>query len=75
MKMKLDSVPPYPSQVIANGITTNFVRNLTPQGRFQIARHLGEKNFDVLFEGSPAECEDFLARQIEKEFPGLMRQP
>jgi hypothetical protein len=77
--MKLQSSPPYPSNISANGIPTNLVWNLTPSGSFQIARVLkpggpAENDFELLFEGSKEQCNSFLHQQIEKEFPGLLSQ-
>jgi hypothetical protein len=77
--VKLKSVPPYPSNIAANGIPTNLVWNLTPEGTFQIARVLvpggaAENDFELLFEGSKEQCDVFLHQQIEKDFPGLMSQ-
>ena len=66
--MKLSSEPPYPSQVIANGIPTNFVRNKTPEGIFQIARVRGERDHELLFEGSQGQCEHYLLEAVEKEY-------
>lgn len=76
--MKLQSqVPKYPSSVVANGVFTNFVRNLTPDGVYQIARILdaNAREYEVLFEGSQPDGEQFLRDLVEKEFPGLMNQP
>ena len=77
--MKLQSVAPYPINVLANGFPTNFVRNLTPDGKYQIARILkpggaDEAESEILFEGSQDEAEAFLRAQIEKDFPGLLSQ-
>ncbi len=77
--MKLQSVHPYPVSVSANGFPTNFVRNLTPSGKYQIARVLvpggsAENDFELLFEGAQHECEEFLRDKIDEEFPGLMQQ-
>ncbi len=76
---KLTSVEPYPINVTINGIATNLVRNITPEGKHQIARVVGpsahnpsEHDCRVLFEGSVPECEAFLRRQIEKDFPELL---
>ena len=78
--MKLQSVPPFPSNVVANRIPTNFVRNVTPDGKYQIARVLtgggpAENDFELLFEGGQADGEQFLSDIIDREFPGLMNQP
>lgn len=79
--MKLQSVPPYPANVVANGIPTNFVRNVTPEGKYQIARvktggGAAENDFDVLYDGnSREEGEAVLQQKIEEEYPGLMNQP
>jgi hypothetical protein len=73
-RMQLRSKPPFPSQVVANGIPTNFVRNTTPEDTFQIARILGERDYELLFEGPRDQCEHFLRDAIEKEYPGLMKQ-
>ncbi|HET9130589.1 MAG TPA: hypothetical protein VFO86_06565 [Terriglobia bacterium] len=77
--MKLQSVPPYPAGISANGIPTNFVRNLTPSGQYQIAPVLlpggpAENDFELLIEGSREECEKFLSAKIEEKFPGLLGQ-
>jgi len=77
---KLESVPPFPSNISANGIPTNFVRNVTPDGKHQIARVLkgggaNEADFEILFTGTQQVSEQFLHQLIEKEFPGLMNQP
>lgn len=78
MLMKLQSVPPYPSNISANGVPTNLVWNVTPGGKFQIARVLkgggAESDHEILCEGSKEQCEAFLHQQIEKDFPGLMSQ-
>ena len=73
--MKLQSVPGFPSQVVANGLLTHFVRNLTTDGTCQIARVLGEHDHEVLFQGTHDQCEQFLHLQVEKDYPGLMNQP
>ena len=75
--MKLQSVPLYPISRFAKGIPTNLITNLTPEGKYQIARVLKpggptDGDFEILFEGSAQECEDFLRQQVEKEFPGLL---
>ena len=75
ISMKLQSVPPYPITVLVKAIPTNLARNLTPEGRYQIVRVLKpgaptEGDFEILFQGSKRECEDFLRRQVQKEFPG-----
>jgi hypothetical protein len=76
--MKLQSASPqYPSHVVANGIPTNFVRNVTPEGEYQVARVLigggpAENDFELLFAGSRVGAEEFLRQIIEKEFPGLL---
>ena len=77
--MKLESAPLYPVIVSAKGIPTNLVRNLTPSGKWQIARVVvpggpAESDFDLLFEGSQQECERFLRERVDKEFPGLISQ-
>jgi hypothetical protein len=76
--VKLKSIPPYPSNISANGIPTNLVWNVTPEGTFQIARVLrgggAESDHELLFEGSKEDCQAFLDRQIERDFPGLMSQ-
>ncbi len=76
---KLRSVEPYPINVKVNGVPTNLLRNITPEGRHQIARVAGlsaddpaERGCRLLFEGSVPECEAFLRRQIEKDFPELL---
>ena len=77
--MKLRSVPPYPSQFIANGLLTHFSWNKTPEGVWQIARLRGdsgvENDYDLLFEGPQDECQTYLMEQVEKDYPGLMNQP
>jgi hypothetical protein len=68
--MKLQSqVPQYPSSVVANGIFTNFVRNLTPDGKYQIAKVLNAdgREYEVLFEGSQPEGEQFLRDLVDRE--------
>jgi hypothetical protein len=77
--MKLELIPGYPSQISANGIPTNFVWNVKPDGMFQIARiRVGggpsENDFDLLFEGAKDDCDSCLHQQIEKEYPRLMSQ-
>ncbi len=76
---RLRSIEPYPINVKINGIGTNLVRNITPEGKHQIARVLGpsannpsEHDCKVLFEGSIPQCEAFLRTQIEKDFLGLL---
>jgi hypothetical protein len=60
--MELESSgPPYPTQVIANGLLTHFVRNETPTGAYQIAKVLGERDYEVLFTGTREEGELFSA--------------
>ncbi|MFI5118171.1 MAG: hypothetical protein ACHP8B_15880 [Terriglobales bacterium] len=72
---KLNSVPPYPSMVIANGLPTKFVRNVTPDGKFQIASVKAENDFEVLYEGiSREDGEEILRQKVEEEYPGLMNQ-
>lgn len=75
--MKLQSADGYPVSIFAKGIPTNLVRNLTPEGKYQIARVLKpgkptEGDFEILFEGSQQECEKFLWQQVESDFPGLL---
>ena len=76
--MKLKSVPPYPSNISANGIPVNLVWNVTPEGTFQIAKVIvpggAESEHEILCEGSKEQCEAFLHQYIEREFPGLMSQ-
>jgi|tagenome__1003787_1003787.scaffolds.fasta_scaffold18760857_1 hypothetical protein len=73
--MSLDSVPPYPTNLVENGIPTNHVLNRTPSGEFQIARVLKESEFEILFTSqSLEECKDFWREQVEREFPGLLQQ-
>lgn len=77
--MKLESAPKFPVSVSANGFPTNFVRNQTPSGKWQIARVLlpggpAENDLELLFEGSREDCEEFLYGKIEEEFPGLLEQ-
>lgn len=53
-----------------------MVLNLTPDGRFQIARVLKpggptEGEFEILFEGSEQDCMGFWREQVRKELPGL----
>lgn len=79
--MKLDSVPGYPTNLIANGLPTNLVLNKTPGGQFQIARIVksgGSKDaeFDILHTSNSAEdCTRFFEQQVERDFPGLLKQP
>lgn len=75
--MKLRSQPLYPVTKAAKGFPTNMVLNLTPDGKFQIARVLKpggptEGEFEILFEGSEEECEKFWRDQVRKDFPGLI---
>lgn len=78
--MKLDSVPPFPSNLVADGIPTNMVMNKTKGGRYQIARVLkgggaDESDFDVLFTGqTQEEAREFWLAQVDKDFPGLLQQ-
>ncbi len=73
--MKLESVPPSPSQVIVNGMLTKFVRNVTPDHMYQIAKVLGEKDYLLLFSGTRDDGEEYLWEKIEEDCPGLMNQP
>jgi hypothetical protein len=74
--MKLESSgPQYPSQVVANKLLTHFVRNETPTGTYQIAKVLGEKDYEVLFAGTREEGEAFLRVLIDRDYPDLMKQP
>jgi hypothetical protein len=75
--MKLESQPLYPLSKYAKGILTNMVLNLTPDGKFQVARVLkpggpAEGDFEVLLEGSEIECENFWSNQVRNDFPGLI---
>ncbi len=75
--MKLESKATYPVHKTANGIPTNMVLNQTPAGMFQIARVLrgggaDEADFEVLFEGTREDCENFWREQVRKGFPGLI---
>lgn len=78
--MKLDSVPPYPTNLVANGIPTNHVMNRTPAGEYQIARVLqgggaNEADFEILFSSQSLEAaKDFWREHVEREFPGLLSQ-
>lgn len=54
---------------------THFVRNLTPSGTHQIARVLGERDYELLFEGTREASEVFLQDAVERDYPGLMNQP
>lgn len=72
--MKLQSMPGFPTQISANGFPTNFVLNQTPGDGWQVARILGEGDFEVLFQGQREECREFLRQKVDKEFPGLMEQ-
>lgn len=38
--MKLKSTPGFPVNFVANGVPTNLVTNLTPGGKYQVARVL-----------------------------------
>jgi len=75
--VKLQSQPLYPLNKAVRGIPTNMVLNLTPDGKFQVARVLNpglptEGEFEILFEGSEQECESFWRDQVRKDFPGLI---
>lgn len=77
--MKLESAPLYPVNISANGIPVGLVKNLTPHGKYQIARvripgGANESDHELLFEGSHQACEQFLSREIERRFPGLLGQ-
>lgn len=75
---KLQSMPPYPVNLVVGGIPANLSKNRTPEGKFQIARVLKpggpqEAEFEVLWEGdSEHEAEEFARHEAEKEFPGLL---
>ena len=56
---KLDSVPLYPVNLIADGLPTNLCLNKRPDGKFEIAR--------VLKPGSPQEGEFEVLGQFENE--------
>jgi len=72
--MKLESVSPYPVNVVANGRPTNLVHNVTRSGSHQIARVLCEGDFELLFEGTHDDSYQFLRNQIENDYPGLLDQ-
>jgi hypothetical protein len=72
--MKLESVPPYPGNVVANGRPTNFVHNVTPSGSHQIARVVCEGDYELLFEGTHDDAYQFLRNRIENDYPGLLDQ-
>jgi hypothetical protein len=78
LPMKLESVPPYPTNLSA-GIPTNIVLNKTPAGQFQIARVLkpggAEAEFEILHtSNSEHECRQFAMEQTQRDFPGLLNQ-
>ncbi len=75
--MKIQSQPGYPITISAKGIATNLAKNLTPNGAWQIVRILKpggptEGDFEILFEGSERDCDDFLQKQVSRDFPGLL---
>ena len=72
---KLESAPGYPTEVMYNGITTKFVRNVTPDRVYQIAEVIGAGDYLLLFSGDRDDGEEFLHRKIEEEYPGLMNPP
>lgn len=72
---KLESAHGYPTKVMHNGVTTKFVRNVTPDGVYQIAEIIGAGDYLLLFSGKRDDGEEFLQRKIEKEYPGLMNPP
>jgi hypothetical protein len=77
--MQLESRSPYPMHRCPNGIPTNLYKNLTPTGRWQVARVLtgggASADYEILFNtASEEECDRFLYEQIEKDYPGLLTQ-
>jgi hypothetical protein len=67
--MKLRSLPLYP---VSFSVLHNLTLNLTPEGQFQAVRVLkpgkpDEGEFEVLHEGSQADCVTYMRDLVAKE--------
>jgi hypothetical protein len=70
--MKLESQPPYPITITLNGHPTKRLKSRMPSGLWQAARTRPDGHCDVLWEEpDQQECDNFLNRQADKDYPGL----